>query len=1098
MTHREKEEITSYASLILRSYFCENDVDFFISTFSDDIIWLGAGEKQKAEGKEAVSQHFLEGRGDLSPCNMSEEEYEVSKLGKDYYLCEGQSKLESMEGTKIYLKVCQRITFIFHRVDGKLQIVHIHNSVPFAAINEDELFPARAAKEDYEKMQNILMERNKQIELMLFQLPGGMAIYHEDDSYTTKWVSDGLLELLGYQNIQEYTKLTGNNFRSLVNPDDYAKMDADKKKSLELGENYSVEYQVKKKDGTKLWVLDIGKQSIDADGEAVVYCYVTDVTKRKEQELELFQTSEEVRRQADFLTQLYNTVPCGIIQFTTDTSHRIIHANRRACEIYGYKEGEFWGEVYEPFHFVLEEERKKFFDIVEQLSKNGGRIDYEREGKKRDGTHCWVSVAMERLVNANGNEVIQAVFNDITTTKQLQMEREREQVIKNQMLRTAICAAYPLIMNINLTQNTYDSEMTGPYVIQDLGYGDYENLIQKIEPLMDPAYVAPYLDTFDRKNILKRFAGGEKEFYQELRHKGTDGEYHWISAHLIAVDNPYGKDTLAISLFKVLDEQRAEKARQEQLLRDALTVAKAANDAKSDFLSRMSHDIRTPMNAIIGMSTIGQLKLDDIHRVKDCFHKIDTSSQYLLALLNDILDMSKIESGKMIMNKNKFDFTEFISTLSSLIAPQANEKGLHFEVHHKEPLEQFYMGDVLRLNQILMNLLSNALKFTQTGGSIVIGIEETKRLNGFAYMRFSIEDTGIGMSEEFMKKIYQPFEQEGVDIARNKVGSGLGLSIVYNLVQLMNGTIEVESEKGKGTTFIISIPLELTDDDERREKRRKKEELLRNVQVLIVDDDQFVGEQACTILDQIGARSVWVNSGYRAVEEVRKSMEQKEPYELALIDWKMPGMDGIETTREIRKIVGPETTIIIISAYDWSSIEQDAREAGADYFISKPLFQLTITETLYQLDFKKSSAESKKMKVNKYHLDGKKILLVEDNELNMEIAKSFLELQNIIVDTAENGKIAVEMFAKSEPEEYMAILMDIRMPVMDGLESTKNIRALERADASWIPIVAMSANAFEEERNIALSAGMNGYLVKPVDMDSLFGMLEKVGRIKKD
>ena len=504
----------------------------------------------------------------------------------------------------------------------------------------------------------------------------------------------------------------------------------------------------------------------------------------------------------------------------------------------------------------------------------------------------------------------------------------------------------------------------------------------------------------------------------------------------------------------------------------------------------MSHDIRTPMNAIIGMTTIGKLKYEDPSRVTDCFRKLDSSSKVLLSLINDILDLSKIASGQMELSRETFEFAVFFEDIVSLIYPQALEKDISFEVHHKEPLEKFYIGDELRIKQILMNLLSNALKFTPEGGKIILELEEKKRTNGFSYLDFTVSDNGIGMSEEFMDKIFQPFEQEEQGGARNKAGSGLGLSIVYNLVHMMGGFISVKSQKGKGTNFQVTLPLGVTDDDVEAERERKNRELLKGTQVLVADDDVYVGEEAAAVLADIGARCVYVDSGENAVEDVRQAADSGWYFDIAMIDWRMPGMSGIETTRQIRKITGPDTTIIIISAFDWSSIENEAREAGADYFIAKPLFKSRVYHVFSHLENGEQRG-GKDIRQPDDWVSGKRVLLVEDNELNMEIAKSLLEDNGIVVDTAENGRLAVERFEQSPEGTYFAVLMDVRMPVMDGLQATRTIRSLKREDALSVPILAMTANAFDEDRNLAYSAGMTGYLVKPVDIRTLMEELKK-------
>lgn len=528
----------------------------------------------------------------------------------------------------------------------------------------------------------------------------------------------------------------------------------------------------------------------------------------------------------------------------------------------------------------------------------------------------------------------------------------------------------------------------------------------------------------------------------------------------------------------------------EEELEKAAIEARMANEAKTRFLFYMSHDIRTPMNAIIGMTTLGLLKLDDPADIKNCLSKIDTSSRYLLSLINDILDMSKIETGKMEIVNEKFDIQMFFEDLVAIIYPQAEDLGIRLEIHHEEPMERYYLGDALRTKQILLNLLSNALKFTPEGGNITVTVKEQRKAGGYAYLKFRVSDTGSGISEKFMPKIFQPFEQESPEGARNNVGSGLGLSIVYNLVQMMGGTIEVKSKKGEGTSFLITLPFGLISDDEEALRERRAKELLSDMKILIADDDVSVGQEAAGILSGMGAESKWVETGIQAVEEVKKALETGKHFNIALIDWKMPDIDGIETTRRIRRLVGTETMIIIISAYDWSRIEEQAREAGADHFISKPLFSSTLCRVFTELC---DSAPERERKVSEPGaLCGKRVLVAEDNAINREVVKSLLEAYGILAETAENGKICVEMLQAAPDGYYLAVLMDIRMPVMNGLEAVKAIRDLGTKGAEEIPVLAMTANAFEEDKAAAYAAGMTGYLVKPLDIRILIKELEKL------
>ena len=1083
------KEVEAFAIRILHSYFCESDVEFLISTFASDIVWLGAGPGQKAEGSGAVADCFRAGMDQLAPCDMYNEEYVTSQLGPQLFLCEGQSWIEPKSGTGLYFRTHQRITFIFEETDGGLKTRHIHNSVDYSDISQGELFPVKAGQEAYEKLKDTLARKDRQIELMLSQLPGGMMICGLTSDFIVKWVSDPLCQLLGYQGATEFLDKGGCG-ASIIYPED---LDAVWKKinaELSVGDSYYEEYRAVKKDGSVVWVSEQGKKTKDLDGEAVIYCFISDITERKLTEVHMESAHEEIRRQAAFLNQLYNSIPCGILQFTPGRDHRIVNVNPMVWHFYGYgSEEEYRAEITNPIQLVLAPERDAIEKKIQSLHP-GQIVTYTRMVARRDGSSAWISVNMERLYNAEGMDVIQAIFTDITEIKQLQIAQEQERLIQNKALRAATCTAYPVIVSVNLTKDTYNYFIDEQYCSLAERMGSYDEHFQLTLPRIYPSYQEDFTANFRRDHILERFKAGEREIYMELQEMGVDNEYHFISIHLIYVDNPVGDDVLAIKLVKVLDKQRAETARQEQLLRDALAAAKAANDAKSDFLSRMSHDIRTPMNAIIGMSTIGQLKIDDKDRVGDCFRKIDTSSRYLLSLINDILDMSKIETGKMTIAREPFVFTDFFEEIVSIIYPQTQDKGIDFEVYHQEPLEHCYLGDALRLKQIFMNLLSNALKFTPAGKRVLLDVRETRRANGFSYLRFTVSDTGIGMSEDFLERIFKPFEQESSELARNNVGSGLGLSIVYNLTQMMGGTVEVSSKKNTGSTFTVTVPLELTEDDPEAEQQRKSRELLCGMHILVVDDDEIIGEQVSAIFEDIGAASDFASSGLQAIDMVQAAKDDGSYYDIAMIDWKMPGMDGVETTRRIRRIVGPETTIIIISAYDWSSIEKQAREAGANEFIPKPLFRDTICDTISHLNTRNPGTL-------RFHaegaagLSGRRILLVEDNDLNCEIAKSLLETYGMVVDTAENGKVAVDKFSAARNGGYDAVLMDIRMPEMDGLEATRRIRALGTEKAKSVPILAMTANAFDEDKAQAYKAGMNGYLVKPLDLELIMDELKR-------
>lgn len=1087
MNLAEKQEIENLAMSVLRRYFYDNDVDYLISLFTPDIVWLGAGKEQKAEGFEAVSRFFLDGRNDMLRCRMYDESFVSRKLSDDTYLCEGVTGLESIEPGVLF-HVRQRVSLIFKRVDGSLKIAHLHHSIAFEPIQTSELFPVDVAKDSFEQLSRLLTEKEQQIELMLHQLPGGMMICHQDDGFTFKWVSDNFCRMMGYASQDDFYEATGGCYATLVHPDDLPNLIDEVRQSQVDNIASHFEYRMVKKNGDIIWVHDVGRCFVDADGDNVTSCFVTDITKRIERDAREEDTRLDILRKSEFLSQLYDTIPCGIFQMSLDNNHRIINANRAAWEIYGFSRDEYFSRQSDPFLQVLDRDQFWIRKKVEDAVSKGGTVSYEREARKKDGTPCWLSVTIERLINYDGQEVLQVVFSDISEVKKLQKEQEQERAIENRSLRAAIYTAYQLIIRVNLTQDTYEALSERGFVVNYEPYGYFNALMEEVAQGVHPSHRESYAATFSPQPMLERFGSGEKEIYLEYQRMGADGIYHWVSITCIRIDNPFSSDVLCILLVKVLDEQRAEQAIQEQVLRNALSAAKMANQAKSDFLSRMSHDIRTPLNAIIGMSAISQLKMEEPETLQDCLSKIDVSSRYLLSLINDILDMSRIESGKMSLTDERFDFVELIGSINTIVYPQAVASHLAYQIHHHESLDRYYVGDTLRINQILMNLLSNAIKFTPENGRIDVYISEQRRNNGFAYIEFKISDTGIGMSPEFMQRLYQPFEQETDDVARNKIGSGLGLSIVYSLVQIMGGTIDASSDKDKGTTFTVVIPLKIAGSDDDREIVMKARNLLLDKQVLIADSDSRITAQAVAILDSIGARTSCVGSGQESVDAIRTAVENGKPFDIALIDWEMKDMNGSELTRQIRKFASPENTVIVVTAYDWSTFELDARAAGVNYFMAKPFFASSFCETLLQLERDHRLGAKKE---SGQHYMGRRFLLVEDNELNMEISKSLMEIHGMEVDTAENGKIAVEKFSSFPPGHFSAILMDIRMPVLDGLDATRQIRSLDRDDAQDVPIIAMSANAFDEDKKRAFDVGINDYLVKPIDIARLLSTLEK-------
>lgn len=566
-------------------------------------------------------------------------------------------------------------------------------------------------------------------------------------------------------------------------------------------------------------------------------------------------------------------------------------------------------------------------------------------------------------------------------------------------------------------------------------------------------------------------------------HNPKTSQKHWLQLRFYRI----GENGTTKFIMTLTD--RTEERRANQALKDALVNAQKANNAKKDFLSRMSHEIRTPMNAIIGMTTIAAASIEDRLRVENCLEKISYSSKHLLMLINDVLDMSRIESNRMRINTEPFELYQFLNTFVSVVYPQAVEKGLEFTEKAIGFSEHTtFLGDPLRLNQILLNLISNAIKFTPRGGKVSFEVVQLPSRGKRSWLRFVVTDTGIGMDELGLSRLYTPFEQADASIAGKYGGTGLGMSITQNLVTLMGGYINVSSKPGEGTTFTVELPFEQSNID----LQNTPEKALESLDVLVVDDEQDICEHTVLLLERMRIHAEWVLSGAEAVERVEQAMKSDQGFDVCFIDWKMPEMDGVETARRIRETVGPDTPIIIISAYDWSDIEEEARAVGVNGFIAKPMFQSSIYNVLVNVTNGAFGMAESKAGVRGHSLEGKRLLLAEDNALNMEIAKALLEMNGAAVEGVENGKEAVEHFARMKPGYFDAILMDVQMPVMDGCEATRQIRACGRGDALSIPIIATTANAFAEDVAAVMSVGMDAHISKPLDIKQLCLLLTRL------
>ena len=628
-----------------------------------------------------------------------------------------------------------------------------------------------------------------------------------------------------------------------------------------------------------------------------------------------------------------------------------------------------------------------------------------------------------------------------------------------------------------LDAKTYKADYVSPNVEKLLGI--------TVEQIQKDISVLGKLHSEDcedpKKNYLKEIQVNEQQEWDfEYVHQKT-GEQRWF--HIIAM----GSEVNGKKKYILVMSDRTVDKKMNQALYEAVRAAETANRAKSTFLSNMSHDIRTPMNAVIGFTTLAVSNIDNKEKVRDYLGKILSSSNHLLSLINDVLDMSRIESGKIHLEETEVSLSDMLHDLKTIISGHIYAKQLELYMDAMDVTDEDVYCDKTRLNQVLLNLLSNAIKFTPAGGTVSVRLKQfpgTKKGSGLYEIR--VKDSGIGMSQEFIQRIFSPFERERTSTVSRTQGTGLGMAITKNIVDMMGGTIEVRTEQGKGTEFIVRLPLRIQSEQRSIEKIAELEDL----KALVVDDDFNTCDSVTKMLVKVGMRSEWTLSGKEAVLRARQSMELGDAFHAYIIDWRLPDMNGIEVTRQIRSL-GDDTPIIILTAYDWSDIEVEARAAGVNAFCAKPLFMSDIRETLMTaIGQKQTGAENCILPEIGSDFRGRCILLVEDNELNREIAEEILKQYGFLVDIAENGAVAVEKVKNSAPGTYDLVLMDIQMPVMNGYEATEQIRALEDPALAKIRILAMTANAFDEDRKQALKCGMDGFLSKPIVMEELIRTLQ--------
>lgn len=597
-----------------------------------------------------------------------------------------------------------------------------------------------------------------------------------------------------------------------------------------------------------------------------------------------------------------------------------------------------------------------------------------------------------------------------------------------------------------------------------------------------------YSKIVNTEYLKEEFAKGQTEVNLDYWVHASKDTQMCVRQSFIMTQDYETNDIMVMVVTKEITDIVKKQKEQTQALQDALMQAQHASRAKTTFLSNMSHDIRTPMNAIIGFTTIAVSHIDNKEQVKDCLQKVLSSSNHLLSLINDILDMSRIESGKIQIKEQDCNISELMHNLINIIQPQVKAKQLELFIDTFEVVNEDVIADSLKLNQVFINLMSNAVKYTPAGGTVSLRImQKTTFHHGYGDYVFIIKDNGIGMSKEFVKHIFEPFERESTVTQSGIQGTGLGMAITKNIIEMMNGTISVESETGKGSTFTVELTLKLQDIEKNAEQLKE----LNGLRAMVVDDDFNICDSVSKMLKQLGMRAEWTTSGREAVYRAKMAHDEGDSYHTYIIDWQMPDLSGIETAKKIRSLVGEDAPIIILTAYDWSDIEEEATSAGVTAFCAKPLFMSDLKSALLAANNSADKEEKEAAAWTLADFSGKRILLVEDIELNREIAEVILTEAGFLVESAPDGTDAVAMMEKAEEYYYDAILMDVQMPIMDGYEATRTIRNMPRKDVKDLPIIAMTANALEEDKEAALKNGMNAHIAKPLDMDIFISVLGK-------
>lgn len=896
-------------------------------------------------------------------------------------------------------------------------------------------------------------------EMLMSALNVSVSKHLIDEHYTCVRANEYYYQLIGYPK-EKYEALFHNRADAYYrnNPEGWEMLTQKVVEVLENGtDQYELIVPMKYEDGSSYWVKLFSYFTDEyINGFRTSYTVMTDVT-----ELVQMKNEQEI---------LMRAMKVSVSRHLVDEHFTVVWANEFYYKLIGYSkddyESQFHNHCDEYFRNNEDTWARIHHKIQEMYTADEKSYELFVPLKIPDGSTRWVKMmGFFRDEYQDGKQLAYTTMVDVTELMQAQQEKAVAYdnipgfIVKHRILPDTIC----MIDASERIRDIFDLDM------------------DKLSSFDVYAALTPESRAVIRENHA-RFRKGEP-FDETICATDKTGKDRWFRIHstcidFIAADPVYLTVFIDVTDVTQLRELKQELEERTELLNAALEEAKRSAAAKSDFLSRMSHDIRTPMNAVLGMNKIIAAHVHDPERVLDCVEKIDTASKLLLSLINEVLDMSKIESGRIVLAEEEVNLAELVQGVVTMVQPQIQNKNLAFKTYVNSLSHETVVSDLQRLQQILLNLLSNAVKYTPEGGSVFLEISEkpAERADTARY-EFVISDNGIGMKPEFLNCVFDPFERADDAEIQSVQGTGLGLSICKSIAELMGGTIQVESTYGQGSRFTVTICL-------RVQEEHIDESALYGLAVLVVDDDESICRSTCERLSEVGIVAEWVTNGSKALDKVERAHTAGQDYFAVILDYRMPGMDGLETTRIIRDRVGDNLPIIMISAYDLSDKMDAAKEAGANGFITKPLFRSRLVYKLKQ--FTEGGVKiPEPQPLLSVSCAGKRILLVEDNALNREIAVELLSNVGAAVDTAENGREAVDRVAGSRAGTYDLIFMDMQMPVMDGCTAAMEIRALPREDVKRLPIIAMTANAFADDRQKTKEAGMDGHLAKPVDLEQL-------------